>query len=234
MCPREEPGAPLPRERRWSATVSPMRYRAASRPVTPGIAKSPLLDDRLRAVAGSRIGGKVRGSDGRWRSARGTGFHGRAPEWRRLAMIRCFCDRASFRTRALGVLLAAAGLSLIGTAAKPTAARADEPAALKIGLLMDLSSGSAEVWRDRQRAFELAIRHVNAAAACSACPWPPRSATPRRTRRKRSRQHGVSSRSRASMPLSAPTPAPMRCRSPSGRSARPASPPSASRPRRRS
>lgn len=43
----------------------------------------------------------------------------------------------------------------------PTAARADEPAALKIGLLVDLSSGSAGTSGDRQRAFDLAIKHVN-------------------------------------------------------------------------
>lgn len=33
--------------------------------------------------------------------------------------------------------------------------------ALKIGLMMDFSSGSSEVYRDRQRAFELAIEHIN-------------------------------------------------------------------------
>ena len=76
-------------------------------------------------------------------------------------MIRGFCDRAPFWACAIGMLLAAAGLCLIGAAAEPATARADEPAALKIGLLLDLSSGSAEVYRDRQRAFELAIRHVN-------------------------------------------------------------------------
>ena len=32
---------------------------------------------------------------------------------------------------------------------------------LKIGLLMNFSSGSAEVYRDRQRAFDLAIKHIN-------------------------------------------------------------------------
>ena len=44
---------------------------------------------------------------------------------------------------------------------EPTAARSDESVALKIGLLMDFSSGSTEVLRDRRRAFELAIEHVN-------------------------------------------------------------------------
>ncbi|MCE2493534.1 MAG: ABC transporter substrate-binding protein [Alphaproteobacteria bacterium] len=76
-------------------------------------------------------------------------------------MIRNFCGRASFRARAVGMLLGAAGISLIGAAAEPTAARTDEAVALKIGLLMDFSGGSAEVLRDRRRAFELAIEHVN-------------------------------------------------------------------------
>ena len=76
-------------------------------------------------------------------------------------MIRNFCDRVSFRACAIAMLLGAAGMSLTGAAAQPTTARPDEATALKIGLLMDLSSGSVEVYRDRQRAFELAIKHVN-------------------------------------------------------------------------
>ena len=76
-------------------------------------------------------------------------------------MIRSFCDWVSFWSRAIGLLLGAAAMSLTGAAAESAAARADEPAALKIGLLLDLSSGSAEVYRDRQRAFELAIKHIN-------------------------------------------------------------------------
>ena len=76
-------------------------------------------------------------------------------------MIRNLRDRTSFRACAIGLLLGAAGMSLTGAAAEPAAARTDEPTALKIGLLLDLSSGSTEVHRDRQRAFELAIRHVN-------------------------------------------------------------------------
>ena len=76
-------------------------------------------------------------------------------------MIRSFCDMASLWARAIGMLLGAAAMSLAGAAAEPTTARADEPTPLKIGLLLDLSSGSAEVYRDRQRAFELAIKHVN-------------------------------------------------------------------------
>ncbi|MDE0059892.1 MAG: ABC transporter substrate-binding protein [Defluviicoccus sp.] len=58
------------------------------------------------------------------------------------------------------MLLGAAGLSLTGAAAEPTTTPKDKATPLKIGLLLDLSSGSAEVYRDRQRAFELAIEHV--------------------------------------------------------------------------
>ena len=76
-------------------------------------------------------------------------------------MICNFCDQASFRACAIAMLLGAAGMSMTGAAAEPTTSRPDEATALKIGLLMDLSSGSAEVYRDRQRAFELAIKHVN-------------------------------------------------------------------------
>ena len=76
-------------------------------------------------------------------------------------MIRKVCGRAAVSACAIGMLLGAAGMSLIGAALEPAAARSDEPTALKIGLLLDLSSGSAEVYRDRQRAFELAIKHVN-------------------------------------------------------------------------
>ena len=72
-----------------------------------------------------------------------------------------FCDGASVRACAIGMLLSAAGLSLIGAAVEPTAARSDEPTALKIGLLMDFSGGTTEVLRDRRPAFELAIEHVN-------------------------------------------------------------------------
>ncbi|MCY4608079.1 MAG: ABC transporter substrate-binding protein [bacterium] len=77
-------------------------------------------------------------------------------------MIRGLYDDACLRARAIGMMLAATGMVLTGAVAAPNAANADEVTALKIGLLMDLSSGSAEVWRDRQRAFELAIKHVNA------------------------------------------------------------------------
>ena len=76
-------------------------------------------------------------------------------------MIRKFRDRASLWACTIWMLLGAAGLSSIGAAVEPTAARSDESVALKIGLLMDFSSGSTEVLRDRRRAFELAIEHVN-------------------------------------------------------------------------
>ena len=76
-------------------------------------------------------------------------------------MIRGRYDRNSLRVRAAWMMLLAAGLMLIGTMVEPMATRAKESAAFKIGLLMDFSGGSAEVLRDRQRAFELAIKHVN-------------------------------------------------------------------------
>ena len=77
-------------------------------------------------------------------------------------MIRKFADRISLCARAVAMLPGLAGVLLVATAAEPvTAQRDDEPAALRIGLLMNFSSGSAEVYRDRQRAFELAIAHVN-------------------------------------------------------------------------
>ena len=76
-------------------------------------------------------------------------------------MIRERYDRRSLGARAAWMLVAAAGMVLIGTMVEPTATRAHEKAGLKIGLLMDFSGGSAEVLRDRQRGFELAIEHVN-------------------------------------------------------------------------
>ena len=76
-------------------------------------------------------------------------------------MIREGFNRDSLRARAAWMMLAAAGMTLIGSLAEPTATWAQESEAPKIGLLMDFSGGSAEVLRDRQRAFELAIKHVN-------------------------------------------------------------------------
>ena len=69
--------------------------------------------------------------------------------------------RTSLGAHAITLLLAAAALVLLCTMVEPTAARADERTALKLGLLMDFSGGSPDVLRDRRRAFELAIKHVN-------------------------------------------------------------------------
>ena len=67
--------------------------------------------------------------------------------------------RTRARRRALRTFLFGAAISFAGALAAP-AAGAPGSAALRIGLLMDFS-GSAEASRDRRRAFELAIRHVN-------------------------------------------------------------------------
>ena len=85
-------------------------------------------------------------------------------------MIRKLRDTASVWPRAIGLLLVAVAASLTGAAAETATTRADEPTALKIGLLLDLSSGSAEVYRDRRRAFELAIGHVNEAGGVFGLP----------------------------------------------------------------
>ena len=76
-------------------------------------------------------------------------------------MIRGLYDDVFLRTRVIRMMLVAAGMLLTGAAAAPNVAGANETAALKIGLLMDFASGSTEVLRARQRAFELAIKHVN-------------------------------------------------------------------------
>ena len=68
--------------------------------------------------------------------------------------------RKSAAGRAGWMLLAAAGVALCGEVAQAPTATSAEPATLKIGLLMDFSGGS-EVSRDRRRAFELAVKHVN-------------------------------------------------------------------------
>ena len=70
-------------------------------------------------------------------------------------------NSTSFVGRVVWMLLGAAGLLLTGTVAEPAAGPPDRPDALKIGLLMDFSSGSTEAAKDRQRAFDLAIKHVN-------------------------------------------------------------------------
>ena len=86
------------------------------------------------------------------------------------AMSRKRCDRLSRGARAAAVLLAAAGVALVGAAVDPTSTRADENAALKIGLLMDFSGGSAEILTDRQRGFDLAVQHVNEGGGVFALP----------------------------------------------------------------
>ena len=58
-------------------------------------------------------------------------------------------------------VLSAASILLACAVAELAAAELGKPSALKIGLRMDLSGGSAEVVRDRQRAFDLAIKHIN-------------------------------------------------------------------------
>ena len=90
------------------------------------------------------------------RQAYGDPMTAAAMQWRMISMIGRLYDNACLQTRAVGMMLAAAGMLLTGAAAA-----ADGVTALRIGLLMDLSSGSDEVLRDRQRAFELAIKHVN-------------------------------------------------------------------------
>ena len=86
------------------------------------------------------------------------------------AMSRKRCDRLLRGARAATALLGAAGVALVGAALDPTPTRADETAALKIGLLMDFSGGSAEILTDRQRAFELAVKHVNEGGGVFALP----------------------------------------------------------------
>ena len=61
------------------------------------------------------------------------------------------------RTVLPAVLAVFTALALGGAVATGSAAAS----ALKIGLLMDYSAGNEQVARDRQRAFELALKHVN-------------------------------------------------------------------------
>ena len=76
-------------------------------------------------------------------------------------MIRECYGRSLLRVRAALLLLLTAVLMPIGALVEPASTRAEEGPPFKIGLLMDFSGGSAEVLRDRQRAFELAIKHLN-------------------------------------------------------------------------
>ena len=71
--------------------------------------------------------------------------------------------------RALGAAVVLLTVAVVDPAAE-AGAQPDGPTALKIGLLMDFSSGSGEVAADRRRAFELAIKHVNAAGGVFARP----------------------------------------------------------------
>ena len=63
--------------------------------------------------------------------------------------------------RALGAVVILLAVAVADSAAAEVA-ESGPSAALKIGLLMDFSSGSSEVVTDRRRAFELAVKHVNA------------------------------------------------------------------------
>ena len=74
-------------------------------------------------------------------------------------MIRGLYDDVFLRARAIGAMLVVA--FMVSTGPATNVAGANEAATLKIGLLMDFASGSTEVLRARQRAFELAIKHVN-------------------------------------------------------------------------
>lgn len=65
-----------------------------------------------------------------------------------------------FRRRLFLGALGAALLLLAGTAEAPVAAQSEGGRSLKIGFLIDFSGGTLAA-RDRQRAFDLAIKHVN-------------------------------------------------------------------------
>ena len=68
----------------------------------------------------------------------------------------------AFASSAARAVLVCCALLLVSA---PACASGSESAAtpLKIGLLLDFSSGSEEKARDRERAFKLAVQHVNAA-----------------------------------------------------------------------
>ena len=145
--------------------IDAIRAAARTIEVAPERALDPLLfpsrTDPERRRVHAPVCERAQGSEGRSRSARRVGLRISALEWRKFAMIRNLCDRASSWACAIGLLLGVTGMSLTGGAAEPTTAGTNQSTALKIGLLLDLSSGSEEVYRDRQRAFELAIKHVN-------------------------------------------------------------------------
>ena len=63
------------------------------------------------------------------------------------------------RSSTWNVALVLAALCTLAVTACAGDSKREQP--LKIGLLMNFSSGSSEVYRDRQRAFDLAIEHIN-------------------------------------------------------------------------
>ena len=120
--------------------------------------------------------------------------------------------------RALRVLAAAALLVVCAAAdlAAEAAAESDPTTALKIGLLMDFSSGSADVLTDRQRAFELAIEHINAAGGVFGRPVATAVGDTTADAERRLHKLAAWSNSRAGTRSSVPTPAPMRWQLPNG------------------
>ena len=71
-----------------------------------------------------------------------------------------------FPTWILALVLTA--LCIVATAGCGDDPEGETP--LKIGLLMNFSSGSSDVYRDRQRGFDLAIKHVNEAGGVFGLP----------------------------------------------------------------
>ena len=63
-------------------------------------------------------------------------------------------------SRQLRMMLGGAGMSLIAVSAA-AGTESDVQARLKIGFLMDFSGNFTDASRDRRRAFELAIKHLN-------------------------------------------------------------------------
>ncbi len=69
----------------------------------------------------------------------------------------------TFRSTAARAVIVCALLLATATACGDGAQGPDDAPALKLGLLLDFSAGSEEKARDRERAFDLAVAHVNAA-----------------------------------------------------------------------
>ena len=63
------------------------------------------------------------------------------------------------RSSVWNVALVLSALCMVTLAACGNDTEGEAP--LKIGLIMNFSSGSSEVYRDRQRAFDLAVKHIN-------------------------------------------------------------------------